>query len=1129
MATYRQLLFSTGGGVMSEKNKDPQNDCATIAIGLGGTGVACLANLKKQIFQRLQSDDEKNFVPSYQHIKFLAVDTDPNALGVETDFTALDRTEFFDIHSDDINALLKNVKIMRGTPYFNWLRDDLNVLFAGAGAGGVRQCGRLLLMDSSDVFKSKIQQIINSAKAGLPAGSPVNIHIFTGMGGGTGSGTFLDACYIVRKAIQELGIHNALIFGYFVLPDVNLSVPTVAANVVVSNYIKSNGYAAMKELDYCMNFEKNGGVWDQEYKGFHIGPTKEKPVDICHLVSANTLSGVALENGFEYAMNVISDFVMQFVVKNDITMTSHISNYGMAMGGVKKQHGANYGYCVLGAANATVPYREISTYLVSRLFKDMSIMKQKAPTDADVAAFAELHGLTFRKLFQSIKKGVYQIPMIDLGNDAWKDYRDNMPETDKMDPTQLRLPPDIESNYNRFLANNLNIYSSNEQALMAAWSNRSDAPGMATSKVCETMNALIEVILDPEKGPYYATTLLGGAERTNLLTLLFGALKETQATQQNMQSEAMNRIQAVKARRSAFVNAGAFAHKRKLFEETLSAITAYYDVLTQIEALNHLQTVINSVIEQLTALKQTYFDVYIRIMNDLIDTFDENYRVLVDLTDAVEDPFIVPLMKIADLRPSLDKTVMNMKLPNEMTLFHQNFFKNYDIWLNREERKICPFVSQYLIGRFADSTNKTLNDYLEIRFKTNDPATLASLSYKELLRPLAEKADPLFWLAGGNFSAASAGALGYCSVPDTSAVLMSSVKNLTSASPELREIHSKQSDRIFLLRCTVGVPIYAYNGIPVYYNNYLAAKDKGMHYYEGCGSTSGNASDPRNWRMLYDMMPYSANNNTTPAIEERAKIYGKAVADGIIKTIGRDYYVAVTPDIKAKIAETENAINAAQDVDALKTIQNTFEAFAAAIPEEKRISIENDGTTGFEVAVRKDHALASDVIMDAIKDEMQKAEQITAIRAKLAKAVDDMMSKLTVRDDFFNALFTGVFKFQLPKVLYQFEEYGIPDEMTLSDPTMPKGRMPLYQAFLSFQAMEEYQREAVKNASDDRLSVIDPALKEACTLLKQVVTPQYLNVMKSHAVKFPDEKNSILEFFGAFNQALEDFIISYAL
>ena len=101
-----------------------------------------------------------------------------------------------------------------------------------------------------------------------------------------------------------------------------------------------------------------------------------------------------------------------------------------------------------------------------------------------------------------------------------------------------------------------------------------------------------------------------------------------------------------------------------------------------------------------------------------------------------------------------------------------------------------------------------------------------------------------------------------------------------------------------------------------------------------------------------------------------------------------------------------------------------FEAFVANLPEEKRITIENDGTTGFEVAVRKDHALASDVIMDAIKDEMQKIEQIGAIRAKLAKAIDDTMGKLTVRDDFFNALFTGVFKFQLPKVFYPFENNG---------------------------------------------------------------------------------------------------------
>ena len=72
---YRQLLLSTGGGIVSASQMDQQSNCATIAIGLGGTGVACLRNLKRHIYSRLQPDDPKAVIPTYSHIKFLAVDT----------------------------------------------------------------------------------------------------------------------------------------------------------------------------------------------------------------------------------------------------------------------------------------------------------------------------------------------------------------------------------------------------------------------------------------------------------------------------------------------------------------------------------------------------------------------------------------------------------------------------------------------------------------------------------------------------------------------------------------------------------------------------------------------------------------------------------------------------------------------------------------------------------------------------------------------------------------------------------------------------------------------------------------------------------------------------------------------
>ena len=76
--------------------------------------------------------------------------------------------------------------------------------------------------------------------------------------------------------------------GYFFLPDVNLA---NVADAKTQEYIKSNGFASMQELDYCMNLEVNGGSWDQDYgNGVEIH-TKTPPVKLAHLITATNSAG----------------------------------------------------------------------------------------------------------------------------------------------------------------------------------------------------------------------------------------------------------------------------------------------------------------------------------------------------------------------------------------------------------------------------------------------------------------------------------------------------------------------------------------------------------------------------------------------------------------------------------------------------------------------------------------------------------------------------------------------------------------------------------------------------------------------------------------------------------------------
>ena len=231
---YRQLLYRAGGGIISNKHKAEQGECVTLAIGLGGTGIHCLRNLKRQVYESVRPDDPDDPNPVYTHIKFLAVDSDRSSMNDDWTVNQPDESwEFFDISSPGIPQVPDLFKRIAERPEYQWLNGEIPYRVSSdqrkLETDGTRQIGRLLLMMKSDAFVHRISSLILDAKRGLPVGVDINVHIFSGLCGGTGSGIFLDVCYLVQKALGYYRDNHAAVFGYFFLPDVNLSIPSTRA------------------------------------------------------------------------------------------------------------------------------------------------------------------------------------------------------------------------------------------------------------------------------------------------------------------------------------------------------------------------------------------------------------------------------------------------------------------------------------------------------------------------------------------------------------------------------------------------------------------------------------------------------------------------------------------------------------------------------------------------------------------------------------------------------------------------------------------------------------------------------------------------------------------------------------
>ena len=164
MAVYSKLLLSAGGGIISTRQQaDQAQNTASILIGLGGTGIDCLRTIKTQVHSRLKADDPEAVIATYSHIRFLGVDTAEKSKGIvdnEDDsvkadaLMALDDTEFFSIANPNVKKAFANPLALKQRAELNWLRwEDIEAPDLGkAGAGGIRQVGRYMMMDKSDLF-----------------------------------------------------------------------------------------------------------------------------------------------------------------------------------------------------------------------------------------------------------------------------------------------------------------------------------------------------------------------------------------------------------------------------------------------------------------------------------------------------------------------------------------------------------------------------------------------------------------------------------------------------------------------------------------------------------------------------------------------------------------------------------------------------------------------------------------------------------------------------------------------------------------------------------------------------------------------------------------------------------------
>lgn len=1126
---YNKLLINLGGGIVSRSQQAEQDNCATVAIGLGGTGISCLRAFKRAVYTRVAPDPTNDYVPRYSHIQFLAVDTDKRSLGATSAVDTLDEaTEFFNISCPDIKGLLRKAHILQQDPSLQWLKSantegnggGIDILSADAGAGGVRQIGRLLLLQNCRAFVDKLRLCITNACRGL-VGNDINIHIFTGMSGGTGAGTFLDVCYLVQHVLDEMGIGGkAFTCGYFFLPDVNI------AAGITNDYIPINGFASMKELDYAMNFANNGGEWDQQYPGFRI-KTSEPPVKLAHLISATDAQGSILTDGFSYAMNTVTEYVLEYVIKpyvppatergeieNQFTMESHISNVRSLIGMVDKKYGACYDYCILGAANTYMPYKEITTYLASKIFEGFSYLNTKLPSDSDMKIFVEDNKLRYEDILGDLSSHVPGVPNFDV--DIGTLY-------DQVQGISAEIVPGLLAPMRDSTSKIEGLLDTNKDAILA------DKPSVAGDKKATDVSvsgrvkkALIDIATTPEKGPFYATAILYSQKATDIVNVLRGYQTQCNEDLKKANADLELREKGWKMTLNEFQNSN-FMNRRNKAVSYKNAIFAYYSQEVKIARLKRMSSLLTELETQMNDLYGSFFSVFSDTMVQLQQTFTANYEYLVHPVVA-NNSYAKPILSISDMQHALDDAVEAMAIPDQVHNFVKHMLDHPSVWNTRDEALICASVSEYFLRELKDWTSRTIDDYLKEKFGTNDPGQLKTKIYDEIIQPLGEKSAPMFWIDTGMFNMSDAKAIGYLSFPQVSMSIEGAADTYVNANADISKRVSYSTDRITIFRFLCGIPLVAYKGVANYIGPYHGRAIIGSHLYEG---SSGDARDSRTYR---DIFPFSAKAESalTQAERECLDIYNRAIEQKVITTAA----VGAATEYHINIFDGAILDQWGSELEEIRTrrpgsLRAAYQDYKSReLPILSYRVIPNTGAAGYADKVVRDHVIGSLLDMEILTEQL-------SVVARFNEALERAGEELDIGGvikDFASALQTGVItKKSNYDYVYasEYEEY----ELTTMD-SRPYGEvraLVLYSAFVGYRTLSGTIKDEIKREAKQRLQVdgeddeVTQKITEALEKVQADLAEDKVKIALKTARDYPDDSAVINLFFRTLKESVSNF------
>lgn len=795
MAAYDRLLIGSGG-IQDDARKSHWREGCSLCIGLGGTGKDAVKKLKREVYQRMKPDDPEAAVPGYEKIRFLIVDADDSGFKFNSrkcqDIDTM--TEVFGMYNRDMFSRIQESPEKHKE--FSWYnRETIPHNSCAFGVGSCRQRGRMLLIEYAHLFQAKLlfmlRNMVNDTSGGL------NIHIFTGLSGGTGSGSFVDICYILRHVLESMGMSDTLIQGHFFLSDVNLSEITdrrvrnspdgYFRYPSLKEQLEGNCYAALKELDYLMNLEKHHGRFVQDYGNFKID-TNRPPVDICNLISATGDDGAMMENGYDCALSIAVDYVIANIAKGGLPTPETSSHYN-----------------IIGFTHGEIPFSDIFAYLGFKLFQRFDDIFDRKPTPKDLSDFLTRNQLNLEQLMRQLTKGItYAIP-----------YPQSLIKSTNIDPGDKRVIGLADT----WTADELGALLENRRAMLKELAGY-DLPEKSDSIISRIFAGLYaDYVMNPDKGLFFAARLLEGEGGQDLISFLDTLIQIVDTRRSDEQRREVIRKEELSAAEQTLAKAN-FINRKRRIREYLAAVENWYLHMAYIDQYNVMYHILRELKDQVIRMNAEFFQPMTALFSTLKDIFCKNGEILRD-GKYHKRPYIWQVVELSQVKNHLDRLAEDLDSMQEMKKLTQLFLSHRQEWIDGQEDAVIRWISQYMVQTFPSVSNKNMDSWLDSTSK----------NAKIVVRELFDKvSDPPFWEKDSSVSE-NVEKRTYLLIPQDSPEVAEAAEEVKPEGCQICPNHIK--DRLTVATMYLNVPLRAYKGLADLEAAYNANPNQaGRHLYE---------------------------------------------------------------------------------------------------------------------------------------------------------------------------------------------------------------------------------------------------------------------------------------------------------